>query len=85
MNSSRGFTEGKASKEYSTKDLGVDFELNLKDFGKKEPFSKLIKAIVPRSLYRLGKQVYTGPRLLVKRGISRSGNKNGVIQARFSL
>ncbi len=83
--SGRGYQEGGGPKNKSTHELEVNFELNTDLFNKNVEFSELIEPIKPRMVHRLGEiKVYTGPRLLVKRGVSRSGNKFGEIQARLA-
>ncbi|MFH1908427.1 MAG: N-6 DNA methylase [Chloroflexota bacterium] len=82
---SRGFIDGSYPRNKSTKELGVNFELDVDVFQHKTDLAKLVVPIKHRTLYRLGKPaVYQGPRLIIKRGISRSGNKSGEIQARLA-
>jgi len=69
----------------STSDLGVEFELDDKNFERNVEFSKLLKTIVQGKIHRLGNtKLYNGPRLLVRRGIARLDRKIGRIRARFT-
>jgi len=80
-----GYQESGTPKNKSTLDLGVNHELDITLFSRNIPFSELIKPIKNRQIHRLRNlEVYKGPRLLVKRGISRSGHKLGEIQARLA-
>jgi hypothetical protein len=80
-----GYQESGKPKKKSTKELGVDYELDTLLFGVNKPFSELIKPIKHRMIHRLRNlEIYKGPRLLIKRGISRSGPKLGEIQARLA-
>ncbi|MCP4369774.1 MAG: N-6 DNA methylase, partial [Deltaproteobacteria bacterium] len=82
---SRGFQENGIPKDKSSSLLGVNFELETKLFYRNAEFSKLITPIKPRLLHRLGNEnIYKDSRLLIKRGISRSGKKYGEIRARLA-
>ncbi|MCP4402207.1 MAG: N-6 DNA methylase [bacterium] len=82
---SRGFEENGIPKNKPSSLLGVDFELETKLFYKNADFSELVIPIKHRLLRRLGNEkIYKGPRLLIKRGISRTGKKNGEIRARLA-
>jgi hypothetical protein len=82
---SRGFIDGSSPRKKSTQELGVDFELSVDAFQDMTNWAKLVVPIKHRALYRLGKPtIYQGPRLIIKRGISHSGNKLGEITARLA-
>ena len=82
---SRGFQENGTPKNKSSHLLGVDVELDTKLFYKNAEFPELITPIKHRLLHRLGdEKIYRGSRLLIKRGISRSGKKYGEIRARLA-
>jgi len=79
---SRGYKDSGTPKNKSTRELEVDFELNAELFRPNIEFSISVTPIAHRQIHRLGrKEVYKGPRLLVKRGVSRAANKNGDIKA----
>ncbi len=81
----RGYQEGGGEKKYHTDELGVAFELPTSLFEKNQQFSELYIPLIPRNIHALGQpKVYKGPRLLIKRGISRSGKKLGEIFARLA-
>jgi len=80
-----GYQESGPSKNKSTRELGVRFELSTNVFYQNAGFSELVIPIEHRPIHRLRNlKVYRGPRLLVKRGVSRSGGKFGEIQARLA-
>ncbi len=80
----RGY-ENEISRVKSTQELGVHFELRTDLFYRNDEFSKLLIPLGHRQIHRSGNvEVYKGPRLLVKRGVSRSGKKFGEIQARLA-
>jgi len=80
-----GYQESGPSKNKSTRELGVRFELSTNVFYQNAGFSELVIPIEHRPIHRLRNlKVYSGPRLLVKRGVSRSGEKFGEIQARLA-
>lgn len=82
-NSGRGF--GNSKGKYSTDELVVSSELLDDDFNRKQPFSDLVIPIQKRSIYRVRKTtLYTGNRLIIKRGISKVPPKFGEIQARLA-
>ena len=84
-NHGRGYQEGGGPKNKHTDKLGVKFELPIKCFNENSDFSRLYIPIEPRKIHALGQPIiYQGPRLLIKRGISRSGEKFGEIQARLA-
>lgn len=81
----QGYQVGGHPKTKHTRDLGVDFELHTKDFYKNITLNDLIAPIEPKPIYRVANvEVYNGPRLLIKRGVSRSEDKFGEIQARLA-
>jgi len=81
----RGYQEGKDSRDRHTRELGVDSELGTDLFHQNVGFSNLVTPLKHRRIHRLGNvEVYKGPRLLVKRGVSQSGKKFGEIQARLA-
>ena len=83
--SGRGYQEGGGPKTKSTHELGVNLEIDIKAFSQNKDFSEISKKVEARQIHRLGEvNIYQGPRLLVKRGISRSGDKLGEIQARLA-
>lgn len=81
-----GYQEGGEPKIYSSRDLGVANELtdtSVLDQG--GAFSFQLRPLEPKSLYRLGNiEMYKGPRILVKRGISSSKGRSGQILARLA-
>lgn len=80
-----GYQEGGSPKHHSTEDLGVTHEIDTSSFSDRRELSLLLKPVGERALHRIrNKEVYQGPRLLVKRGVSRSGAKNGEIHARLA-
>lgn len=82
---SRGYKENGTPKNKPSQLLEVDFELDTKLFYKNTELPELITSIKHRLLHRLGKkEIYRGDRLLIKRGISRSGKKYGEIRARLA-
>jgi len=84
-NHGRGYQEGGGPKNKHIDELGVKFELPIKRFNENSDFSRLYIPIVPRKIHALGQPIiYKGPRLLIKRGVSRSGAKFGEIQARLA-
>jgi len=79
---SRGYKSGGTPKRHSTHELGVDFELDADLFYQN---SELLAPIKHRPIHRSGSlAIYKGPRLLVKRGIPRSGEKFGELKARLA-
>jgi len=81
----RGYQEGGGKKNKHTDELGVKFELQTAKFNENLDFSKLYIPIEPRKIHAIGQpKVFKGPRLLIKRGVSRSGLKFGEIQARLA-
>lgn len=82
---SRGFKESGEPQNRDTKELGVESELSVDDFQRNANIEELITQIQPRKLHRLGNiSVYQGSRLIIKRGISHSGDKSGEIRARLA-
>lgn len=82
---SRGYINSGTSKNYSTQELGVNFELSTDLFYRNAELTQLLTPIKHRLIHRIVNiQIYKGPRLLVKRGISQSGEKYGEIQARLA-
>lgn len=81
-----GYHEGGGQKNKSTSELGVNYELvNISMFGQNVAFFNLIRPLEPRQIHRLGQlNVYDGPRLLIKRGISNSKDDVGQILARLA-
>ncbi|MDM8551691.1 N-6 DNA methylase [Desulfobacterales bacterium HSG2] len=80
-----GYQESGVPIAKSTRDLGVDFELHTDMFHRNAEFSNLVIPLKHRRIHRLRNvEVYKGPRLLVKRGISRADKKFGEIQARLA-
>ena len=80
-----GYQESGTPKKKSTRGLGVDDELSTNLFYRNDEFSELVTPFKHRMIHRLRNlKVYKGPRLLVKRGLSRSGEKFGEIQARLA-
>ena len=83
--SSRGYIESGTPKNKSTHELGVDVELNTNRFYQNAEFLALVTPINHRPIYRLHNlDIYRGPRLLIKRGVSRSGEKFGELKARLA-
>lgn len=81
----RGYQKGLSKRNKHTDELGVEFELPKEMFNENRDFSKLCIPIVPQNIHAIGQpQVFKGPRLLIKRGVSRSGLKFGEIQARLA-
>ena len=81
----RGYQEGGGEKDKHTDELGVEFELPIRRFNKSLDFSDLYIPIISRKIHALGQPiVYKGPRVLIKRGVSRSGEKFGEIQTRLA-
>ena len=81
----RGYIRKGPLMNKSTSDLGVEYELDDKNFERNVEFSKLLKAIAQGKIHRLGNtKLYNGPRLLVKRGVARLDRKIGRIRARFT-
>ncbi len=63
----------------------VDVELPLSSFYNNRPIHDLLVPIKHSSITSLGNfQIYKGPRLIIRRGIPRSGPKLGEIQARLA-
>ncbi len=82
---SRGYIESGTPKNKSTLGLGVDVELSADLFYRKAELSELWTPIKHRLVHRIvNVQVYKGPRLLVKRGVSRAGEKFGELKARLA-
>lgn len=81
----RGYQEGGGKKNMHTDKLEVEFELQTDMFNENLDFTKLYIPIEPRNIHKIGQPiVFKGPRLLIKRGVSRSGIKFGEIQARLA-
>ena len=81
----RGYQEGGGKKNKHTDELEVEFELQTDMFNKNLDFSELYIPIEPRKIHAIGQpKIFKGPRLLIKRGVSRSGLKFGEIQARLA-
>jgi len=81
----RGYQEGGGKKKHHTDELGVEYELPTQEFSGNADFDQLCKVIEPRKIHALGQPVvFSGPRLLIKRGVSRSNSVLSEIQARFS-
>ncbi|MFH1933452.1 MAG: N-6 DNA methylase [Pseudomonadota bacterium] len=69
---------------HPTKNLHNQLLLNIKSFKRYVGYHELIFQRVPKRVYRLGKSsVYTGKRILVKRGISEKKDPKGQIVARY--
>ncbi len=80
-----GFIEKGNPQKKNTNDLGVEFELDTKDLKTMPEFVRTNKKIEFRPLYRSGtKEVFTGPRLLIERGVQQSKEELGIIQARLA-
>ncbi|MDQ3006115.1 MAG: N-6 DNA methylase, partial [Chloroflexota bacterium] len=80
----RGYQDGGGPKSKHTDYLDAALELPTKRFGDKADVLSLCVRIEPRPIHALGqKQVYRGPRLLIKRGPSRSKNTGAEIKARL--
>ncbi len=80
-----GYQEGGVPKSKSTRELGVDFELDVHLFYQNANFTELVKPIEHRFIHRIrNTEIYKGPRLLIKRGISRTSNNDREIQARLA-
>ena len=83
--SSRGFKENGEPQNKNAEELGVEWELSVSAFQRNADFAELVTPLRHRMIHRLGKtSVYQGTRLIIKRGISRSGNKLGEITARLA-
>ncbi len=81
-----GYQVSKKSRKRSTQELGVNCELPTNSFYIQTPLSDLIVPIQHKRIVRLGEtEIYKNNRLLIKRGISRSGEKFGEIQARLAI
>ncbi|MBI4670523.1 MAG: N-6 DNA methylase [Chloroflexi bacterium] len=80
-----GFKEkSKSGDKYHTSQLKVRFEFPTRYFGRRIDYSHLVQ-IKPRKLSDLGIiSVYTGSRLLIKRGITEKGDKLASIVAAVS-
>lgn len=80
----RGYEARKQFISKSTDELGVSLELPTDSFGNKSKLSSLLQPTRHRKIGRLGNlSIYHGHRLLIKRGVSRSPQKYGDIQARL--
>jgi len=80
-----GYQEGGTPQRYSTDDLGVAREITTDDFSDERPIEQLLQPIEHRKIHRVrNTAVYEGPRLLIKRGVSRSGERYGEIHARLA-
>lgn len=80
-----GYQESGISKKRHARELAVDFELKTDLFYQNAEFSKLREPLKDRPIQGLGNpELFKGPRLLMKRGIPRSGQKFGEIQARLA-
>lgn len=80
-----GYQEGSLPKKKSTKEFGVDFELRTEEFDKQQDFENLVIPLKHRYIHRVrNTEIYKGPRLLIKRGVSQSGEKFGEISARLA-
>jgi len=80
--SGRGFSDFEGN--HSTDELEVNYEMPNERFSKALSISQLVIPIQRRSIGPLRKLgIYKGDRILIKRGISRGGEKNGEIQARL--
>jgi len=82
----RGYQEGGGQKKCHTDRLVVNFEIKhgtAKYIGALRSGAKIsnyLMVIAPRHIHALGQpHVFQGPRVLVKRGVSRSGERNGEI------
>ena len=77
--------EVRKSGKRSTYELGVNRELPTNSFYVQTPLADLTVPIKHRRIARLGEtKIYENHRLLIKRGISKSGEKFGEIQARLA-
>ncbi len=80
----RGYQDGGGPRKNHTSELEVSVELPTKRFGDKADVRSLYVRIEPHFIHALGqKQVYSGPRLLIKRGVSRSKDTVAEIKARL--
>ena len=77
----RGYQDGVGKKNRYTDELGIKLELKTNKFDNYMNSQNVLEPIIKRKIHSIGQpSIYIGPRLLIKRGVSRSGEKNGEIK-----
>ncbi|MBN2004430.1 MAG: N-6 DNA methylase [Anaerolineae bacterium] len=67
----RGYQDGGGKRTHHTDEFEVEYELPIQNFSNNESLDRLLEPIKPRKIHALGQPIiFSGPRLLIKRGVS---------------